>query len=31
ADLVYHLLVLLSARGYGIGDVEQVLRERHAG
>jgi len=31
ADLVYHLLVLLAARGYGIGDVEKVLRERHAG
>ena len=31
ADLVYHLLVLLSARGYGIGDVVKVLKERHAG
>jgi phosphoribosyl-ATP pyrophosphohydrolase/phosphoribosyl-AMP cyclohydrolase len=29
ADLVYHLLVLLSARGFGIGDVVQVLQDRH--
>ena len=29
ADLVYHLLVLLRARGLGLTDVERVLRERH--
>ncbi len=29
ADLVYHLLVLLSARNYGLGDVVRVLQERH--
>jgi len=29
ADLVYHLLVLLSARGYGITDVAGVLEQRH--
>lgn len=29
ADLVYHLMVLLTARGYGLRDVEQVLQERH--
>ena len=30
ADLVFHLTVLLRARGLGLADVEQVLRERHA-
>jgi phosphoribosyl-ATP pyrophosphohydrolase/phosphoribosyl-AMP cyclohydrolase len=30
ADLVFHLTVLLRARGLGLGDVEQLLRERHA-
>jgi phosphoribosyl-ATP pyrophosphohydrolase/phosphoribosyl-AMP cyclohydrolase len=29
ADLVYHLLVLLSAKGYRIEDVIKVLKERH--
>lgn len=29
ADLVYHLLVLLRARGLGIGQLERVLAERH--
>jgi len=29
-DLVYHLLVLLRARGLGLADVERVLRARHA-
>ena len=29
ADLVYHLLVLLSAKGYEIHDVVNVLEERH--
>ncbi len=28
ADLTYHLLVLLRARGLGLADVERVLRER---
>jgi phosphoribosyl-AMP cyclohydrolase / phosphoribosyl-ATP pyrophosphohydrolase len=30
-DLLYHLLVLLRARGLGLADVEAVLRARHAG
>lgn len=29
ADLMYHLLVLLSAKEYGLGDVVKVLEERH--
>jgi phosphoribosyl-ATP pyrophosphohydrolase/phosphoribosyl-AMP cyclohydrolase len=29
ADVVYHLLVLLSARNYRIEDVVEVLRLRH--
>ena len=29
ADLVYHFLVLLSARGYGMEDVVKVLEARH--
>ncbi len=29
ADLVYHLLVLLSARNYGLHDVVKILEERH--
>ncbi len=29
ADLVYHLLVLLRARGLSLDDVSQVLAERH--
>ena len=29
ADLLYHLLVLLSARGLRLEDVEQILRKRH--
>jgi len=29
ADLLYHLQVLLSSRGYGIGDVAGVLEKRH--
>lgn len=28
-DLIYHLLVLLRARGLGMDEVEQVLRRRH--
>jgi phosphoribosyl-ATP pyrophosphohydrolase/phosphoribosyl-AMP cyclohydrolase len=30
ADLIYHLLVLLRARGLALTDVEALLRERHA-
>jgi len=30
ADLVFHLLVLLRARGLGLDDVKAVLRDRHA-
>jgi phosphoribosyl-ATP pyrophosphohydrolase/phosphoribosyl-AMP cyclohydrolase len=29
ADLVYHLLVLLSARDYRIENVVEVLKQRH--
>lgn len=29
ADLMYHLLVLLSARNYRIEDVIEVLKQRH--
>ncbi len=29
ADLVYHLMVLLTARGLGIADVVKVLEKRH--
>ncbi|HEX5755516.1 MAG TPA: bifunctional phosphoribosyl-AMP cyclohydrolase/phosphoribosyl-ATP diphosphatase HisIE [Arenimonas sp.] len=29
ADLVYHLLVLLRAKGLGLADLVAVLRERH--
>jgi phosphoribosyl-ATP pyrophosphohydrolase/phosphoribosyl-AMP cyclohydrolase len=31
ADLMYHLLVLLTAKGYRIEDVIKILEERHAG
>lgn len=30
ADLLYHLLVLLRARGLSLADVERVLAQRHA-
>jgi phosphoribosyl-ATP pyrophosphohydrolase/phosphoribosyl-AMP cyclohydrolase len=30
ADLVYHLMVLLTGKGYGLRDVEAVLKERHS-
>jgi len=30
ADLMYHYLVLLAQKGYKLGEVEAVLRERHA-
>ena len=29
ADLLFHLLILLKAKGYGLNDVEQVLIQRH--
>ena len=29
ADLAYHLLVLLAARGLTLADVEEELRRRH--
>jgi phosphoribosyl-ATP pyrophosphohydrolase/phosphoribosyl-AMP cyclohydrolase len=29
ADLMYHILVLLSAKGYRIEDVVKILKERH--
>ncbi len=29
ADLVYHLMVLLSSRGYAIDDVARLLEQRH--
>jgi phosphoribosyl-AMP cyclohydrolase / phosphoribosyl-ATP pyrophosphohydrolase len=30
ADLMYHYLVLLTAKGFSLNDVTKVLRERHA-
>jgi len=30
ADLLYHLTVLMQAKGFGWGDVIEVLRRRHA-
>lgn len=30
ADLIYHLLVLLRARGLSLSEVENLLRQRHA-
>jgi phosphoribosyl-ATP pyrophosphohydrolase/phosphoribosyl-AMP cyclohydrolase len=30
ADLVFHLLVLLRARGLGLSDIVEKLRARHA-
>ena len=29
ADLLFHYIVLLRAKGYGLADIEHVLRERH--
>ena len=29
ADLLYHYLILLSAKGYQLEDVVKVLKERH--
>lgn len=30
ADLMYHYLVLLTAKGYTLSDVNKILKERHA-
>jgi phosphoribosyl-AMP cyclohydrolase / phosphoribosyl-ATP pyrophosphohydrolase len=30
ADLLFHYLILLQAKGYTLGDIEAVLRERHS-
>jgi len=30
ADLMYHYLVLLTAKGYDLKDVIAVLKERHS-
>jgi phosphoribosyl-ATP pyrophosphohydrolase/phosphoribosyl-AMP cyclohydrolase len=30
ADLLFHYLVLLNAKGYNLGDIVNVLQERHA-
>jgi len=30
ADLIYHLLVLLVSNGISLGDVNEILRQRHA-
>jgi phosphoribosyl-ATP pyrophosphohydrolase len=30
ADLIYHITVLMEARGFAWGDVADKLRERHA-
>ncbi len=29
ADLLFHYLILLQAKGYTLGDIESVLKERH--
>ncbi len=29
ADLMYHYIVLLASRGYGLKDVNKILEERH--
>jgi phosphoribosyl-AMP cyclohydrolase / phosphoribosyl-ATP pyrophosphohydrolase len=29
ADLLFHYLILLQAKGYRLGDIEAVLKERH--
>lgn len=29
ADLLFHYLILLKAKGFGLKDVEQVLKQRH--
>ena len=29
SDLIYHLLVLLRSKGFGIADLEEELQKRH--
>ncbi len=29
ADLLFHYLILLNAKGYGLKDVEEILKNRH--
>ena len=29
ADLLFHYLILLQAKGYSLKDVEKVLQDRH--
>ena len=29
ADLLYHLLILLKAKGVNLQSIEEVLKERH--
>lgn len=29
ADLLFHYLILLQAKGYTLGDIEEVLKQRH--
>ncbi len=29
ADLLYHMMVLLSGKGFSLGDIENVLEKRH--
>lgn len=29
SDLIYHLIVLLTSKGYGIEDLARELRKRH--
>ena len=31
ADLLYHLIVLLTSKGYRIEDLARELKERHSG
>jgi phosphoribosyl-ATP pyrophosphohydrolase/phosphoribosyl-AMP cyclohydrolase len=29
ADLLFHYLILLNAKGYALHDVKQILQQRH--
>ncbi|MEY2596491.1 MAG: hypothetical protein RI965_1763, partial [Bacteroidota bacterium] len=29
ADLLFHFLILLNAKGYALNDVKQILQQRH--
>ena len=31
ADLLFHYLILLQAKGFSLGDITSVLQQRHAG